>query len=387
MHLDPALPTLVGAALAILLVGLLLRRLGQPQVVAYLLAGVLMGPSGLQVFSDTEAVARAGDVGVVLLLFFVGMDVSVRELARSWRIAILGTGGQILVSVGVVALAGWWMEWPIGRSVLLGFVISLSSTAVVVSILQSRGELATERGRDALSVLLVQDVAVVPMLIVIGLMGGGAPDPVQVFTQTLGGVAIVGLFVYLSRRDKVSLPLERFLGEDHELQVFAAFVLCFGLASISALLGLSTALGAFVAGVLLAAAKETEWVHRALEPLRVIFVAFFFVSIGLLVDLRFIADNALGVSLMVALALVTNTAINGAILWGLGRDRAAALHGGALLAPIGEFSFVLVAVGLSNGMISSFGYQLVVAIIAISLVVSPAWFSVLHRKPVAEPPG
>jgi CPA2 family monovalent cation:H+ antiporter-2 len=132
MHLDPLIPSLVGTAFAVLLIGLLLRRLGQPQIIAYLAVGVAIGPHGLGLISDIHTVQRLGDAGVILLLFFVGMEISLPHLVANWRIPILGTSVQIAASVGAVIAVGAWLDWPISRSILLGFVTSLSSTAIVI---------------------------------------------------------------------------------------------------------------------------------------------------------------------------------------------------------------------------------------------------------------
>ena len=175
MHLDPILPRIVAAVFVLLVVGLVLRRLRQPHVIVYLLAGIALGPFGLRVFTNEIILARVGDFGVVLLLFFVGMEVSLASLLKSWRVSILGTLLQVLASVGFVAVIGWFRDWSLARVLLIGFAISLSSTAVVVSLLRSRNELDSATGRDALGVLLIQDLALIPMLIVLGFLGGAPP--------------------------------------------------------------------------------------------------------------------------------------------------------------------------------------------------------------------
>ena len=170
-------------------------------------------------------------------------------------------------------------------------MISLSSTALVVSMLRQWGELETPAGSDALGILLVQDVAIVLMLITVGLLGSGAPSGAQVGLQVLGGLCVFGLVAHLVRGGGVVVPFGARLRADHELQVFAAFLLCFGCSALTGFLGLSTALGAFLAGLVVAAARETDWVHRSLEPFRVLFVALFFVSVGMLVDLTFLREH------------------------------------------------------------------------------------------------
>lgn len=379
MHMDPIMPALVGTLFVVLLAGALLRGVRQPHVVGYLLAGVALGSSGSEVFADTTDVARMGEVGVMLLLFFAGMEVSLPDLTARWKVPVLGTGLQVAVSLGCVLLIGSYLDWPIGRSVMLGFVISLSSTAVILKLLRDRGEMDSAVGGDVVGILLAQDFAVVPMLIVLGIMGGDAPDVAMVALQVTGGLAVVALFVWLGRGHELHLPLGRWLREDKELQVFAAFLICFGLAFLSGLAGLSVAMGAFVAGIVVGAARETEWVHSVLYPFQVLFLALFFVSIGLMVDLQFIATHAgLILGLMVAVVL-TNTLVNALILRTLGRTWRNSFYGGALLSQVGEFSFVLAAVGLQSGLIEEFAYQVTVAVVALSLLAAPAWIGMARR--------
>ena len=160
MHLDPIMPYLVSAILAVLLLGLLLRALRQPYVIGYLIAGIILGPHGYALITDSELLSRLGAIGVVLLLFFIGMEVSPRKLINNWKVAFLGTLLQIFISVGCVWPLGLFLEWPVSRIVLIGFVISLSSTAVVLKLLQDWKEFDSKVGQNVLAILLAQDSAV-----------------------------------------------------------------------------------------------------------------------------------------------------------------------------------------------------------------------------------
>ena len=379
MHLDPALSVIVGALLAILLMGTFLNRMKQPHVVGYLLVGIILGPHVIGLINDQTLIERLGAMGVVFLLFFIGMEVSPRKLLATWRIAVIGTSIQILISILCVWLLGNWLDWPLSRTILMGFVISLSSTAVVLKILQDRNELETETGQNVLGVLLFQDIAIIPMLIVISLMSGNKPDSHQIILQITGGVLMIALITYIMRQKIIHLPLAKWLKGDHEMQIFAALIICFGLSLITGLFGLSTALGAFIGGMLVGAARETQWVHHSLDPFRVIFVALFFVSIGMLVDLIFIKEHWLQIAALVIAVILTNTFINAAIIRMLGDSWPDSLYSGALLSQIGEFSFVLAAVGMQANLINNYGYQLTVTVIALSLMISPAWIALSRR--------
>lgn len=379
MHLDPVLPYIVGAALTIVLVGLISRRLHQPHVVGYLFAGVALGPHGVAFIADETTLSHLGSLGVVLLLFFVGMEISPKRLVSNWKVAIIGTLMQILLSVGLAWIIGYFAQWPLSRTLLIGFVISLSSTAVVLKILQDRGELESHTGQNVLGILLVQDLAVIPMLLLLGSISGETVSVTQMLMQGLGALLFIGLIVIIASRETINLPLGKMLGKDHEIQIFAALAIAFGLALLTALLGLSTALGAFAGGMLIAAARETQWVHHNIEPFRVVFVALFFVSIGMLVDLAFFTAHWQQILLLLAAVLFTNTLINAVILRLLGDSWRESFYAGALLAQLGEFSFVLAAIGIQSNIISQYGYQLTIATIALSLLVSPAWIGLNKR--------
>ena len=379
MHLDPILPVIVGILFTIILVGQLLHRMKQPYVVGYLITGIILGPHVIDLLGDKAMVERLGAMGVVFLLFFIGMEVSPRKLIATWKIAIIGTTAQILISVGCVWLIGIWLDWPLSRSVLLGFVISLSSTAVVLKIMQDSEELETETGQNVLGVLLFQDMAIIPMLLIINLMSDETPNSQHIILQLIGSIIMIGLVAYLMRKETIHLPLSKWLKDDHEMQVFTALAICFGLSLVTALFGLSTALGAFVGGMLIGSARETVWVHKSLEPFRVIFVALFFASIGMLVDLAFFQENWAQIGVLVIAVIATNTFINAIIIRLLGDSWSDSFYSGSLLSQIGEFSFVLAAVGMQAKLISQYGYQLIVAVIALSLILSPAWITMAGR--------
>jgi CPA2 family monovalent cation:H+ antiporter-2 len=373
MYLDPVLPYTVGALLAILVLGLLLRSLKQPHVVGYLIAGVILGPHGIALVQDEVTLGRLGAIGVVLLLFFIGMEASPRKLIDNWKVAVLGTLLQIFISIGCVWPLGLILDWPVERIMLIGFVISLSSTAVVLKLLHDWKEFDTKVGQNVLVILLAQDLAVIPMLIILAMLGGTDAEHGNIYLQAGGAVLIAVIVGYIAVKNTIHIPLGRILGEDLDMHVFAALAICLGLSLLTGLAGLSTALGAFVAGMLIGAAQETRWVHQSLEPFRVLFVALFFVSIGMLVDLGFLQNHWYQVGALIVLVLITNTFINAVILRMLGDNWRDSIYAGTLLSQIGEFSFLLAAVGIQAHIISDYGYQMTVAVISMSLLLSPAW--------------
>jgi monovalent cation:H+ antiporter-2, CPA2 family len=387
MHYDPFMLKIVGAILGILAIAFVSRLLRQPHVIGYLVAGVVLGPHGLALLTERETLARLGEFGVLLLLFFIGMETSPKQLAARWRVTFLGTTVQIAVSVLAMCGVGWWLGWAWSRIVLVGFVISLSSTALVLNYLRETGQMDAKIGKDSLGILLAQDLAVIPMLIVIDIFADGGVDRSTMLLQGIGAVAAGSLLFWIARSDNIHLRLVGRMKTDPELQIFLAFLLCLGFAFLAEAFELSAALGAFLAGMLLGAARETGWVADRLEPFRVVFVAVFFVSVGLLVKLDFVLEHVTLVLLVTAAVLLGNTLISALIFRALGEAWRYSLYAGAHLAQIGEFSFVLAAVGRKAHLITQFDYQLTIAVITASLILSPAWVNLIGRlqRPLVAP--
>ena len=386
INVDPILSKLVILSLIIIAVGLALYLLKQPSVITYIIVGILVGPNLLGLIEDEAIISNLGSLGLVLLLFFIGMEIHLKDLIGNWKVSVIGTLIQVLISIGVVWLISRYFSWNVNQVIMLGFVISLSSTAVILKLLQERNEIQSKVGQSVIGILIVQDVLIVPMLIILGYMGGHRPERSELIRQLFGGLLIILTVLYVLKKKEVKLPFRKLIYKDHELQVFTAFVLCFGFSSLTALLGLSSALGAFVAGILIASARSTEWVYHNLHAFKTMFVALFFVSVGLIIDLSFIRTNIVTIATLVVLVFVLNNAINVLILQAFCKDWRTSLYGGALLAQIGEFSFILGATGFASGIIKEYGYQLIISTIALTLLLSPFWIR-LTRKLVGKLPS
>jgi len=390
MTIDPFLAPTALALAVIFATGLLLNLIRQPHVIAYILAGVLLGPSVIGLIEDGEPVQRMGSLGVTLLLFFVGMDTHPLRLIKGWRVSVAGTLAQIALSIGLSFAIGAVFHWPVERSFLLGCVIALSSTAIVLNLLAAHGEMDTQFGQDTIGVLIVQDVAAIVMIIALGFFvtGSASLSPIGLGAQVFGGAALVGLIVWVALGRGVRLPFADSIANAPELQVFGALTLCFGLGWLSAAMGLSTAIGAFAGGLIVGGAKATQWVSTSLAPFRTVFLGLFFVSVGLLLDLGFILDRALPIAGLVLAVLLSSMVVNTLTYRVAGYDWRQSTYAGALLAQPGEFSFVLAAMGASMGIITGVGYQLSLSVIAISLAISPVhvqlarWLLRRRRKDV-----
>jgi len=367
---NPILPTLAGISFVVVIIGIILKKLKQPYVISYILAGLILGKSGLGLLKDQDIISSLGSIGVALLLFFIGMEIDLKKLVSNWKVAIIGTFFQIAISVLAIWIFGNFFDWNITRIILLGFVVSLSSTAVVLKILEELKEMNTKMGQNVISILISQDFAIIPMLLIIGLLGEGKVILSQIILQLIGMSIMFSLLIYIIYKKEIKIPYISKIKEDSEMQVFFALLICFGFAFLSGLFNLSTALGAFLAGILISASKDTKWVHESLSSFRTFFVSLFFISIGLLINVSFLLENLLIISGIVIIVFLTNTFINALILVFLKNSWKESLYAGSLLSQIGEFSFLLIIIGLEAGIISSFGYQITIEVIAITLILS-----------------
>ncbi|MEL6862772.1 MAG: cation:proton antiporter [Bacteroidota bacterium] len=373
--MDPNLPKLVLIGLVIISLGTLLRYFHQPYIIAYILAGVLLGEDGFQIITDREFITRMGDFGLILLLFFIGMEVSLPDLVKNWKVATIGTAFQVLASIFLISLIGFYFDWAWNRIIVLGFVISLSSSAVVIKLLQDNKETQTFIGQNVISILLMQDILIVPMLIATNYLGGAIPPAEEIFLQVIGGLLIIGGILWIVKKKEITLPFSQQIEKDHELQVFVALIICLGFAWVTAFFGLSAALGAFVGGIFVHAARSTDWFHDSLHAFRVIFVALFFISVGMLIDLSFLLDNWTIILMLIFTVFLSNHLINAIILHYFGRNWRYSFYGGALVAQVGELSFILAASAYYTQIITDFTYQLTIIVISLTLLISPFWIA------------
>ena len=379
MHADPATFIAVTVIFLMLVLGFLMQKLKQPTVVAYLIVGILLGPTAFGVITDQASLSRIGELGVILLMFFVGMEVSPQKLASNWLIAIIGTVLQTLLTVILVILPGFIFKWSWAETILIGFVVSLSSTAVVLKLLNDWEELDTRVGQNVLGVLIVQDLLIIPMLIILSLFKGETINYFSLFSKIVAGILLIAGGCWIVAKTKIHLPIIKKFARDHESQVFVSLLLCFGASMVTSMLGLSTALGAFIAGMFIATTKETTWVHESLSPLKTIFMAMFFLSIGLLVDIHLIWSYIIQVSLLVLAVFTFNTILSSCILRLLRESWEESLYGASLLAQIGEFAFVLVSIGYASAIVDETHYKLLISVIALSLIFSPLWIMLIRN--------
>ena len=372
------LVVLVIALVAAFIGGMIARQLRLPVILGYLAAGIVIGPYAADFVSDTAQIETMAEIGVALLLFTLGMEFSLKSLRRVGRVSAIGGGIQIAATTLLGLGVGIGLGWKVEEAMFFGFLIAMSSTMVVLKLLMERGELDTAHGRLMLGILLVQDIAVIPMMAILPAIGkpewasalGIAVLKAAIF---IGAMFVLGLWV---------LPwlMRRVAGfRSRELFLLAIVGLCIAVAFVTDHFGISLAFGAFAAGVII---SESDYAHQAIAeviPLRDLFATLFFVSLGMLIDLHFLVENLAIVSIAAVTIIVGKFAICFVVPRLLGYSAKTMLYSGAGLFQIGEFSFVLAAAALSAGVISKDIYDVTLTSAAITILLTPLAMGVASR--------
>ncbi|NTW68910.1 MAG: sodium:proton exchanger [Chlorobiaceae bacterium] len=366
---------LIGAlAIAIILV---FQRLKIPPVIGLIFTGILIGPSGIGAVYDEKLISTLAELGVILLLFTIGLEFSLDDLKKLKKIVLVGGAVQILVTGVVVSLLAYWFLYAIGSVVtpssalFLGFTFSVSSTAICLKILAERDELGLPHGRIALGILIFQDIAVVPLMIGINLLHPDAAPSFELIFKKIGFIVLFATGIFVGFR--ILMPrIVRLIAslQAREVLVIGALVICFGAAYLTSLVGLSLALGSFVAGMIIASTDESHQISMTIDPFREAFTSVFFISVGLLLDVRVI-NLPLFITIALMVLLVKGLVVGGVSLF-LGNSLRVSMMAGMALAQIGEFSFVLAEAGLKNRLIDHEIFQSMLAIIVVTMTVAPA---------------
>ncbi|MBO0936800.1 cation:proton antiporter [Fibrella sp. HMF5335] len=370
---------LVILSLVILIWVLLLRRLNQPYFIAYILSGVVLGPDGLRVLTNPELIIQLGELGIILLLFFIGLEIRLPDLTKQVRKPLLGMLFQVALSGLAAWMVGAYMDWSVPVMLLVAFVLSLSSSAIIHPYLAQHNETNTPLGTLTTGVLLLQDMATIPMLLTLNFLGKGQFNAVELTLMVVGGVLSL-LFLQMAMRSRlIQLPFADALLHDHDLQVFVGLVICFGMAWLTQAFHLSAALGAFLAGVLVNRSSATRWLEHSLLPFRVFFLALFFVAVGLQIKIDFFLANWLLVSILVLLVLIINSLLGTLAFRAAGSSWRDSVYAGALLSQLGEFSIVLGLTARQLGLINEFIYQLTLSVVALTMLITTLWIEVIRR--------
>ncbi len=356
------------------------HRLSVPAVVGFLLTGIFAGPYGLGLIKAIHEVEIFAEVGVVLLLFTIGMEFSIKRLLRIRKSVLIGGSLQVLLTFCAVLLISKQFGKAFGEAVFIGFLVTLSSTAIVLKLLQERAEVDSPHGRTALAILIFQDIIVVPMILITPILAGATGSLSESLLILLAkGIGII-LFVIVSAKWIVPKVLYQIAKtRNHELFQLSVVVLCFGVAWLTSWAGLSLALGAFMAGLII---SESEYSHEALGnilPFRDVFTCFFFISIGMLLDVGFLFHNPMIVVLIALSVLILKSMIAGSVAVLLGFPLRTGILVGLALGQIGEFSFILSRAGVEHGLLSGNIYQMFLAVSILSMAATPFIISLAPR--------
>ena len=341
-------------------------------IVGYLISGVLLGPSILGFVKDTALIETLADIGVILLLFLIGVEFSLKELFRLSRAMFVGGFLQVFLTTAAVILVALYSGISFEKGLFAGFLVSMSSTAIVLKIFSDRGEIDSPHGRLATAVLIFQDLSIVVMVLLLPMLGGNyslsATKVVLNITLALAFVAMV----ILASRVAVPMILNRIvMTHSREMFLISIVLICFGTAYLTSLVGLSLALGAFLAGLVISESEYGNQAFSEILPLKDIFSILFFVSIGMLLDVNAALQNPVAIIFAVLSILVIKFATGTVVPVVLGYPLRIGVLVGVALSQIGEFSFVLSREGIASGLVSGSEYQVFLASAIITMVFTP----------------
>ncbi|MEW6720905.1 MAG: cation:proton antiporter [Thermodesulfobacteriota bacterium] len=353
-------------------VALLFSRLKLSVVTAFLVGGAIIGPSGAKLVSGTVMVNSLAEIGVALLLFTVGLEISFSNLGKMRRRLLMGGGGQLLGTILAVLLILLPAGFPVPQALFIGFVLSVSSTAIVMKLLSERMEIESAHGRISVGILLFQDMAVIPMMLLIPSLGDWETARLSDVALTLlkagAGVAAVLLLAtfVIPRLLHEVIRLNR-----REILAMAVLFLILGTASFAQMFGLSLAMGAFLAGLVITESDYISDIAAQIFPFRDVFNGIFFVSAGMLLDLPFLARHLPQLLLLTAAVLAGKALCAGAAIRLQRYAWTTAVLGGVALAQVGEFSFVLLLQGYREGLVNTGAYQYLLVVAVLTMIATP----------------
>jgi CPA2 family monovalent cation:H+ antiporter-2 len=385
------------ASLAVLLMaalvgGMIAHRLRQPIILGYLVIGAAIGPHALGLVSDRGLVQSVATIGVALLMFTLGLEVSVTQLRQVGRVGLWGGMAQIALTAAAGVLVGYFgFKWTLAQSAVFGMGISLSSTMVCLKILMDRGEVDSAHGRIMVAILILQDISVVGLVLLESMLGASGESPLWLLAVAVGKAVVFVAIAIAAGLWVVPWLLGNVGGvRTRELFLLTVVVLCLAAALGTSVLGLSVVFGAFIVGLVLRESRFASQVLAEVTPLRDVFATLFFVSLGMLLDLRFVAEHWGMVLIAVVAVAAIKIGVVSAVVRLFGYNARIAVFSGFGLFQIGEFSFVLAQTGMNMDIVTEDFYSLIVASAIITMLLTPlslALISWLHHKtPLATLP-
>ena len=385
------------ASLAILLMaalvgGMIAHRLRQPIILGYLVIGAAIGPHALGWVSDRGLVQSVATIGVALLMFTLGLEVSVTQLRQVGRVGLWGGVAQIALTAAAGLLVGLYgFGWTLAQSAVFGMGISLSSTMVCLKILMDRGEVDSAHGRIMVAILILQDISVVVLVLLESMLGASGQSPLWLLALAIGKAVVFVALAIAAGLWVVPWLLGNVGGvRTRELFLLTVVVLCLAAALGTSVLGLSVVFGAFIVGLVLRESRFASQVLAEVTPLRDVFATLFFVSLGMLLDLRFVADHWGLVLITVGAVAAIKIGVVSGVVRLFGYNARIAVFSGFGLFQIGEFSFVLAQTGMNMDIVTEDFYSLIVTSAIITMLLTPLSLAVVswlhHKTPLSALP-
>jgi len=369
-----ALAILLAAAVAL---GLIMNRVRMPAAAGFILVGLGLGPSGLGLIRSDTSIQTMAELGVLMLLFIIGMEMRLSSFARALPLALSITILTIIIITSSVTLFTVIVHGEMLGGAVIGAMLSISSSAVAFKMMEDADEKDSPAGRTALAILVAQDLAVVPLLLITNALG----TPLTLAALWSVGWRVMlalgllaGGIALLTKIKSFHIPWSEYLMKDADIGTLGVLGICFACAAVSGLLGLSPALGAFLGGLIVGHTTLRRSALAMAQPVQSILLFVFFLSVGLLIDLNYLMQHAFVI--WAALLVVTGgkTFLNWLLMMLAGEKFLVALETSLFLSPVGEFSFVIAGAGLTVGALSPEGHKLAIAVIAMSLLATPVWF-------------
>lgn len=364
-------------------VNFIFTRLKIPTIIGYLFTGVIVGPKLLGWLGSAHDIELIAEIGVVLLMFSIGMEYSLNHLLKIRRTVILGGFMQLALTTSFIMLVAHWYELNWTASLFIGFMTALSSTAVVLKILQERSELSSNYGRTVVGILIFQDIIIIPLMLFTPLLGDAPADVSGQFIWLLIKAVVIIAFVYSANKWLVPWLLHVIaLTRNQELFFMSVLLICLAVAMLTHEMGMSLAFGAFLGGLMISGSTYSHNAFGNIIPFKDTFTSFFFVSIGMLLDVPFVLNHMGIVLITVVLVLVMKVVWAGFTAFVLGHTFRGTVMVGIALGQVGEFSFILAKLGIDYKVIDTYHYQLFLAVAVITMAMSP--FTIKIGKPLAN---
>jgi CPA2 family monovalent cation:H+ antiporter-2 len=364
-------------------VNYLFTKIKIPTIIGYLLTGIVAGPSLLGIIRSPHEIEFMAEIGIILLMFTIGVEFSLNHLIKIRKIVFFGGFIQLLVTAGITMLAASMYKMTWQSALFIGFLTALSSTALVLKILQDRGEMTSNYGRTVVGILVFQDIILIPLILLTPMLGGQSTHiGMELFILAVKSIGIIAMVLVGNLWVMPRVLHMIALTKNKELFLMSILLICLAVALLTFELGMSLAFGAFLGGLMISRSEYSQDAFSHLLPFKDTFTSFFFVSIGMLLDMSFVLEYFPLIFITVLIVIAIKSFVAGGTAFLLGHTFRGTIVVGLAMAQIGEFSFILAKTGQSYQILSHFYYQLFLAVTILTMIASP--FLIMISKPTAN---